>query len=222
MSHVVSITTKLRDPVAIAAACRRLGLAAPEQGIFKLFAGQEAHGWAVRLPGWRYPAVIDATSGAALRQLRRPLGRPPPIRPVSASLRRRKNQARSAWARTLRQRTLIGRRQRAAEHPDGRLSAARSPSSFHVSPAKQPLKKSRGSNTASSNGRTIAMPPILEITVSPQGETTIRTQGYEGASCQEASKFLERALGVVTTDARTSEYFATAPSQQQQQQQSSS
>ncbi len=65
MSHVVSITTKLRDPVAIAAACRRLGLAAPEQGIFKLFAGQEAHGWAVRLPGWRYPAVIDATSGAA-------------------------------------------------------------------------------------------------------------------------------------------------------------
>ncbi len=65
------------------------------------------------------------------------------------------------------------------------------------------------------------MPPILEITVSPQGETTIRTQGYEGASCREASKFLERALGVVTADARTAEYFATAPSQQQQQQQSS-
>jgi len=63
MSHIVSITTKLRDPAAIAAACQRLRLAAPEHGSFQLFAGQEATGWAVRLPDWRYPAVIDTATG---------------------------------------------------------------------------------------------------------------------------------------------------------------
>ena len=64
MSHIVTIATKLRDPVAIKAACRRLGLAAPQQGTFKLFAGHEASGWAVRLPDWRYPVVCDTTTGA--------------------------------------------------------------------------------------------------------------------------------------------------------------
>jgi hypothetical protein len=63
MSHIVSIATKLRDPAAIAAACQRLGLAAPEHGSLQLFAGQGATGWAVRLPDWRYPAVIDLATG---------------------------------------------------------------------------------------------------------------------------------------------------------------
>ena len=42
------------------------------------------------------------------------------------------------------------------------------------------------------------MPPLIEVTVSPQGETKIQTKGYEGPRCQEASKFLEQALGVTT------------------------
>jgi len=65
MSHIVSIATKPRDPVAIAAACQRLGLAAPQQGKFELFARQTATGLAVRLPDWRYPIVIDTVTGAA-------------------------------------------------------------------------------------------------------------------------------------------------------------
>ena len=63
MSHIVSIQTRLRDPAAVAAACRRLGLAQPEQGTARLYSGQ-ASGLLLRLPGWQYPAVIDTASGA--------------------------------------------------------------------------------------------------------------------------------------------------------------
>jgi hypothetical protein len=62
MSHVVTIQTRIHDPVAVAAACRRLQLAEPVQGTAELFSG-EATGLIVRLPGWEYPAVIDTTSG---------------------------------------------------------------------------------------------------------------------------------------------------------------
>jgi hypothetical protein len=36
-----------------------LGLAAPVSGTFNLFAGQEATGLAIQLPGWRFPIVVD-------------------------------------------------------------------------------------------------------------------------------------------------------------------
>ena len=62
MSHIVSIQTKVRDPAAVAAACQRLGLAAPVQGTARLYGG-EASGLLVQLPGWQYPAVIDTASG---------------------------------------------------------------------------------------------------------------------------------------------------------------
>ena len=62
MSHIVSIKTKIRDVVAIAAACHRLGLAAPEQGTAKLYTGT-ATGVLLRLPGWQYPAVVNVDSG---------------------------------------------------------------------------------------------------------------------------------------------------------------
>jgi hypothetical protein len=62
MSHIVTIRTQAKDPAAIAAACQRLGLAAPTHGTAKLFEG-EATGLLVRLPGWLYPLVIDTTSG---------------------------------------------------------------------------------------------------------------------------------------------------------------
>ncbi len=62
MSHVVSINTQIRDPVAIAAACRRLGLAEPVHGTAELFSGQ-ATGLLLRLPGWKYPVVLDTTTG---------------------------------------------------------------------------------------------------------------------------------------------------------------
>jgi hypothetical protein len=62
MSHLVTIQTKVHDPAAVAAACRRLGLPAAEHGTAPLFSGA-ATGLVVRLPGWHYPAVIDTLTG---------------------------------------------------------------------------------------------------------------------------------------------------------------
>jgi len=62
MSHVVTIATKVHDPLAITAACRRLGFAEPVAGTAELFSGQ-ASGLLLRLPGWTYPAVIEPLTG---------------------------------------------------------------------------------------------------------------------------------------------------------------
>jgi len=51
------------------------------------------------------------------------------------------------------------------------------------------------------------MPRIIEVTVSPQGETTVQTKGYSGADCVQASKFLEQALGLAVTDRNTAEFY---------------
>ena len=59
------------------------------------------------------------------------------------------------------------------------------------------------------------MPQLIEVTVSPQGEIKIQTKGYEGQRCQEASRFLEQALGLVTAEQKTSDYYAQAPAEQQ-------
>jgi|SRR6516225_9872945 hypothetical protein len=63
MSHLVTVHTQVRDPVAIPAACRRLGLEEPVQGTAELYSGT-ATGLLLKLPGWLYPVVIsteDAT-----------------------------------------------------------------------------------------------------------------------------------------------------------------
>ncbi len=62
MSHVVTIQTKVHDPAAVSAACRRLGLAQPTTGTVQLYSG-EATGLIVQLPDWQYPVVIDTPSG---------------------------------------------------------------------------------------------------------------------------------------------------------------
>src|ERR1035437_7920454 len=58
MSHLVTIKTEIRDPVALTAACARLGLQPPVRGTARLFTS-EATGEIVRLPGWTYPVVVD-------------------------------------------------------------------------------------------------------------------------------------------------------------------
>jgi hypothetical protein len=63
MSHIVEIKTQVRDCEAIAAACRRLGLAEPTRGTAKLYSA-EAAGVIVKLPEWQYPIVIDTASGS--------------------------------------------------------------------------------------------------------------------------------------------------------------
>jgi hypothetical protein len=54
------------------------------------------------------------------------------------------------------------------------------------------------------------MSRVIEVVVSPQGETTIQTKGYAGGDCLQASKFLEQALGVAVTDQKTTEFFQTS------------
>ena len=63
MSHIVTIKTKVRDAAAVEAACRRLGLPQPVLGEAKMYSGQTATGLQVRLQGWRFPVVIDTTTG---------------------------------------------------------------------------------------------------------------------------------------------------------------
>jgi hypothetical protein len=62
VSHIVTIRTEVRDPDAVSAACRRLGLPGPENGTAQLFSGP-ATGLLVKLEGWLYPVVIDAATG---------------------------------------------------------------------------------------------------------------------------------------------------------------
>jgi hypothetical protein len=62
------------------------------------------------------------------------------------------------------------------------------------------------------------MARIIEVVVSPTGETTVQTKGYEGADCLQVSRFLEQALGVTTADRRTAEYHTSESAQQQVQQ----
>ena len=44
------------------------------------------------------------------------------------------------------------------------------------------------------------MSRIIEMTVSPTGETSIQTKGIAGSDCLQASKWLEQALGITTSD----------------------
>ena len=62
MSHLVTIQTEVRDPLAIARACERLTLPPPVYGSARLFAS-EATGWQVQLPQWRYPLVCATQTG---------------------------------------------------------------------------------------------------------------------------------------------------------------
>jgi hypothetical protein len=62
LSHIVTITTEVRDAAAVRAACRRMGLAEPVQGTEKLFSG-EVTGLAVQLPDWQYRVVCDTANG---------------------------------------------------------------------------------------------------------------------------------------------------------------
>jgi hypothetical protein len=48
---------------------------------------------------------------------------------------------------------------------------------------------------------------VIEITVSPKGETKVETRGFTGGACREATRFLEQALGARTAEALTAEFY---------------
>ena len=47
----------------------------------------------------------------------------------------------------------------------------------------------------------------IEITVSPEGATSIKTVGFVGTSCKDATRDLENALGVAGRETLQPEYF---------------
>ena len=62
MSHLVTVKTQVRDPIAIQSVCERLKLPSPFFGTARLF-NSEATGWQVKLPEWLYPVVCETDRG---------------------------------------------------------------------------------------------------------------------------------------------------------------
>ncbi len=62
MSHIVTIRTQVRDPLAVRSACSRLKLPVNVYGPAKLFVGEKV-GWAIKLTDWMYPVVCNTNTG---------------------------------------------------------------------------------------------------------------------------------------------------------------
>ena len=56
----------------------------------------------------------------------------------------------------------------------------------------------------------------IEIVINPKGESTVQTKGFAGASCRDASRFIEQALGQSTGEQLTAEFHQTQGVEQQQ------
>ena len=53
----------------------------------------------------------------------------------------------------------------------------------------------------------------IEITVSPSGEIKIDAVGFTGADCDQATRYLEEALGAVGTRVKKPEYHQLSKTQ---------
>jgi hypothetical protein len=58
------------------------------------------------------------------------------------------------------------------------------------------------------------MAKIIEVLISPTGETTVQTKGFAGGECRQASAWLEKALGIASNDRNTAEFYETADTEQ--------
>lgn len=56
----------------------------------------------------------------------------------------------------------------------------------------------------------------IEIIVSPSGQLTINAAGFAGADCEQATAFLEQALGEAGQKQRKPEWFRHVTRQQKQ------
>jgi len=52
-------------------------------------------------------------------------------------------------------------------------------------------------------------PRTIEILVSPEGKVKLTTHGFIGTSCRKATRFLKAALGKVSSERKTPEYYET-------------
>jgi len=55
----------------------------------------------------------------------------------------------------------------------------------------------------------------IEITVTPEGATSIKTSGFTGSSCRDATRDLERALGLAGKESLLPEYYQRASTGEQ-------
>lgn len=62
MSHIVTINTEIRDPIALGLACQRRSLPLPINDSHTIFT-TTVSGWGVQLPDWTYPVVCQAETG---------------------------------------------------------------------------------------------------------------------------------------------------------------
>ena len=60
------------------------------------------------------------------------------------------------------------------------------------------------------------MKRTIEITVAPTGEIQIDAVGFKGADCEQATKFLEEALGTINARQKKPEYHQSNRSKAQQ------
>ena len=58
------------------------------------------------------------------------------------------------------------------------------------------------------------MSKVIEIIVSPTGQTRIETKGFAGNECQAASRFVEQALGKRVGEQLTPEFHNQQPQEQ--------
>jgi len=56
----------------------------------------------------------------------------------------------------------------------------------------------------------------IEIIIAPDGALTIDAVGFKGADCDQATKFLEQALGATSVKQRKPEYHQSARRNNQQ------
>ncbi len=51
---------------------------------------------------------------------------------------------------------------------------------------------------------------VIEIVVQTNGKSVVQTKGFTGSECQQASRFIEQALGKRESEQLTSEFYTTA------------
>jgi len=55
----------------------------------------------------------------------------------------------------------------------------------------------------------------IDVWISPEGAITLDAIGYTGKTCEEATRFLEEALGTVGRKQRTRDYYRRQSTQNQ-------
>ena len=56
----------------------------------------------------------------------------------------------------------------------------------------------------------------IEVTVSPRGDITIEAMAFKGGDCEQATAYLEEALGVTGQRTKKPEYYQRSRQQHQQ------